>query len=251
MLKKLVIIFFLIIAVGETSRSQNLTALDIIRKVDQVTWSASSRGIMTQTIITSGGEKRTFEMEIYSRDGNNNLLYRYTKPARVAGMSFLMLGGGDDIWAYFPKTDRVRHLASHVKKQKMMGSDFSYEDMGSGNIEKDYIGKLIGSEKIAGRDCYKLELIPTENGPHYSKVIMWADKETFVVHRFDYYDEKGNILKRLIQTKIKEVQGHLIPFHYEMTNLQDGGKTTIEVKKIEYDVKLDDEFFTTRNLKKR
>ena len=47
-----------------------------------------------------------------------------------------MLNDGDDIWTYFPRTRRVRKLASHAKKQKVPGSDFSFGDFSSKIPEK-------------------------------------------------------------------------------------------------------------------
>ena len=205
---------------------------------------------MRQVIITFGGKKRTLEMQAYTKNKNEKQLIVYTAPMRVKGDKILMLNEGDDIWFYTPKTDRVRHLASHARRQKVQGSDFAYEDMAGGNIEDDYTYKLLGEEKVLGTECYKIELIPTESGPHYSKLILWADKEKFLTRQIDYY-EKGELLKRLQCLDVQNIDGHWTAMKLVMKNLQEGGETVIGTVEIKFDLDLDDEIFTTRNLKRR
>ena len=156
--------------------SGELSVLDIIRRIDQTERVAASEGEFRQVITTSGGRERTLEMRAYSRDRNDKQLLEYTAPRRVKGDKILMLDEGNDIWFYTPKTDRVRHLASHARRQKVQGSDFAYEDMAGGSLEDDYTCALLGSERVEQNPCYKLELIPTQTGPHYSRLILWADR---------------------------------------------------------------------------
>ena len=230
--------------------AQELTPKQIILKIDSTERVQSSEGIVKQTIITSGGSKRTLEMQVFSKDKNDKQLMVYTGPRRVQGDKILMLNDGDDIWFSTPKTDRVRHLASHARRQKVQGSDFAYEDMSSGSIEEDYTYKLLGEEKIEGIACYKFELIPTQSGPHYSKLIYWADREKFITRRIDYYEDTG-LLKRLLCHEIQQIDGHWTAMKLVMSNLKEGGETIMETAEIKFDLELDDEIFTTQNLKRR
>jgi len=233
-----------------TAQTPELTPKEIIKKIDDTERVASSEGVMKQTIITSGGKKRTLEMKAYTKDRNDKQLIIYTAPRRVKGDKILMLNEGDDIWFYTPRTDRVRHLASHARRQKVQGSDFAYEDMSGGNIEEDYTYKLLGEEKVLGSECYKFELIPTESGPHYSKLILWADKGKFITRQIDYY-ENDELLKRLQCFDIRNIDGHWYAMKLVMTNLQEGGETVMETSEIKFDTELDDGLFTTNNLKRR
>ncbi len=91
---------------------------------------------MTQTIQTTSGNTRTFEYDSYMGMNGENSLMIYKKPSRVRGNSILMTDNSNNIWSYNQRTRRVRKLASHAKKQKFEGSDFTYEDMGSGDSWK-------------------------------------------------------------------------------------------------------------------
>lgn len=234
--------------VGAQNASPDVT--EIVRKIDANERTPSSYSAGRQIITTSSGSKRTLDVEFYSVGQNEKTLTVYTGPARVKGDKILMLHDGDDIWYYTPKTDRVRHLASHARRQRVQGSEFSYEDMISGNLEDDYTSRLLGKEELDGAECYKLESVPTESGPSYSKIIVWAEVDRFVTRRIDYYED-GSLLKRLTPTDIREVEGHYLPFRLDMENLRDGGETVFEFDKMEVGVKLDDRLFTTTNLKRR
>lgn len=243
------ILLFLLISFSFAS-GQQPDALQIIRNIDKTERIESSRGKMKQTITTSSGEIRTLEMESFTKNQNEMQLMVYTAPSRIMGDKILMLNDGDDIWFYTPKTDRVRHLASHARRQKVQGSDFAYEDMAGGNLEEDYTYKLLGTEEISGTECYQLELIPTESGPHYSKLILWAQTDNYFTRRIDYYED-GELLKRLMTFDIRQTGGQWYAYKYEMTNLQEGGQTIMETTEIEFGVDLPDRVFSTNNLKKR
>ena len=225
------------------------TPLEIIRRVDANERLQSSTSSGRQIIITSSGSERTLEMDMFSKDENEKQLTVYTGPARVAGDKILMLNDGDDIWFYTPKTDRVRHLASHARRQKVQGSDISYEDMAMGKIEEDFTYTLLDEEDVEGAACYKFELVPTESGPSYVKMTLWVEKEKYVTRQVAYYDENG-LLKRFTCTDVRSVAGHWVAFRMVMENLRDGGETVIEIDEMEVNIELNDRLFTTNELQR-
>ena len=249
MKKFILIAVTMCIALG-TVHARALTPKEIITKIDDTGRVSSSEGIARQIITTSGGKKRTLEFRSFSKDRNDKQLVIYTAPKRVKGDKILMINEGDDIWFYTPKTDRVRHLASHARRQKVQGSDFAYEDLAGGSIEEDYTYRLVGEDKIDGTRCYKFELVPTKSGPHYSKLVLWADKETYVTTRIDYYED-GELLKRLRCYDIRNIDGHWCAMKLVMTNLQEGGQTVMETLEVKFDIPLEDTLFSTRSLKRR
>ncbi len=246
-MKKLI---YLIVTVIITNVSNAQTVDQILAKIQQNERVSSTKSVVKQTITTSRGANRTLEMVSFTKDFNKSQLCVYNSPARIKGDKILMINDGDDIWFYTPKTDRVRHLASHAKKQKVQGSDFSYEDYENWDYKKDFKTKLLGKEKVGIKNCFKLELTPTQTGPHYSKMIIWADVETYAVVKSDYYEE-GSLLKTLECKEIKKIGNHWMATKMIMTNKQDGGKTIMETVDIQADIDLKAGVFTTNNLKKR
>jgi outer membrane lipoprotein-sorting protein len=233
---------------------QELTGEEIIQKVNDLFNVDSSYGKSKMTITTSSGQKRTFISESWSKDKGEKNLVRYLEPSRVKGQAILMLNNADDIWMFFPRTQRVRKLATHAKKQKMQGSDFSYEDMGSGDaFIKDFVSKRLEDEKMERNDCYKLELIRKPDGDvSYSRLIMWVIKENFVPIVIDYYsdDDPDYHEKRLVQSDIRIIDDIPTAMKMVMLNKNDNTQTEMELLEVTFNVSLDDRMFTERELKK-
>ena len=253
-MKKIIISGLLLLVCVSVSPGQELTGKDIIQKVNdnlnvETAWMKSK-----MTIITTSGSKRTFISESWSKDKGEKNLVRYLSPRRVKGQAILMLNNADDIWAYFPRTQRVRKLATHAKKQKMQGSDFSYEDMGSGDaFINDYIPKKLPDEKMEGYDCYKLELTrKADSDISYSRLIMWVIKENFLPVVIDYYEENNpaRLQKRLIASDIRVIDGVSTAMKLVMHNKNDNTQTEMEILEVKYNIPLDDTMFSERNLKK-
>ena len=224
-------------------------ATDILKKVDAAGFTTSTRMKIIQKVITPSGETRTFNIISYSQNGNEKSLTHYVEPEQVRGMKILSLRDGNDIWSYFPRTNRVRKLASSARNRKVQGSDFTYDDMAQGKMVKQWQGKVVGEEQMAGKACFKLDLVPTSEGPKsYKKIITWIDKSAFTPLRIDYYDLDGYLLKRLEIKNYRKVGGVLIPHDYTMVNLTDGGKTLMKVVAAEVNVALDPVIFTETGL---
>ena len=234
--------------------SRELTGEYIIQKVNELMNVQTSYGKAKMTIVTTSGQKRTFIYESWSKNKGEKNLVRYLEPRRVKGQAVLMLNHADDIWMYFPRTQRVRKLATHAKKQKMQGSDFSYEDMGSGDaFIEDFSPERLEDEKMEGHDCFKLELTrKQESDISYSRLIMWVIKENYYPIVIDYYDEDDPSLweKRLVQSDIRVIDNIPTAMKIVMYNKQDNTQTEMELIEVKYNVKLDDSMFTERGLKK-
>jgi outer membrane lipoprotein-sorting protein len=253
-MKRIMISGLIVLLIAPGLLGQELTGEEIIQKVNDQFNVDTSYAKSKMTITTSSGQKRTFISESWSKDKGEKNLVRYLEPARVKGQAILMLNNADDIWVYFPRTQRVRKLASHAKKQKMQGSDFSYEDMGSGDaFIEEFTTKRLKDEKMEGYDCYKLELTrKPDSDLSYSRMIMWVIKENFVPIVIDYYDEDDPDyhLKQLVQSDIRIIDGIPTAMKAVMHNKNDNTQTEMEILEVKFNVTLDDKMFTERELKK-
>ncbi len=247
-------IFLFVFGLLFSAAGQNLSGPDIIKKANEVMNQQSMSAVMTMKILTTSGQERTFEYQSYSTNYGEKSLMVYLKPNRVKGQKMLMTNHADDIWYYNARTKRVRKLASHAKKQKFEGSDFSYEDMGAGDsFIKDYHTSLLGEEEKNGLACYKVKLVrKPDSDISYPKLIMWVVKDNFVPLVIDYYDDKNpdRPLKTLTQSDIRIIDNIPTAMKMEMRNHADNTATTMTLIKVQYNVHLDDEMFTERGLKK-
>ena len=228
------------------------TGEELVEKMSEIMTQENSTAIMTQTITTSSGKQRTFEFEMFTANEGEKTLMRYLKPSAARGQAFLMLNNADDIWTYFPRTKRVRKLSSRSKNQKVQGSDFSFEDMGSGDSWKtEYNSTNLGSEKYDGTDCWKLESIGIpEQNPSYHKMVVYMRKVDFYPIKIDYFDENDYIEKTLLMEDIKEIEGVPTGMKMTMKNHSEGTETIMETLSITYNWEPPDNFFTERELKK-
>ncbi|UCF71740.1 MAG: outer membrane lipoprotein-sorting protein [candidate division WOR-3 bacterium] len=192
--------------------------------------------------------------ETFSKGKGEKSLMKYLEPQRVKGQTILMLNDANDIWTYFPRTKRVRKLATHARKQKVEGSDFSYEDMGASDAFIDEYNALrLKDERMEGRSCYKLELTrKAQSNASYSRVILWVDKENFIPLTVDYYHDDDLQLreKQLVCHDVKVVEGIPTPLECTMYNKLDNTYTGMRIIEITYDVDLADDIFTEMGMQR-
>ncbi len=227
------------------------SALSILKKADVVEGFRSNYSEARQTITTSSGSKRTMVIRGWAVNSGDKQLSLYLAPADVKGQKILMTGDGDNIWMYNPETRRTRKLGSHMKKKKVMGSDFTYEDQAGGKLSQKYYGTVTGTESMGGADCYVLNLKPTRKGPSYGKIKAWVGKEDYITRRIDYY-EKGSSrpFKRLTISDIRRAGKKMTAHRMVMTNLEDRTSTTMVITKIRFGVRIPASIFYSRNLQK-
>lgn len=227
------------------------SAETVLHACDQAESFTSSFAEAKQIITTTSGEQRTLVMRSWAIDNGKKQLSEYLAPADIKGQRILTTDDGDNIWMFNPETRRTRKLGSHMKKRKVMGSDFTYEDQAGGTLSEKYVGTVLREEQEGQVSCWVLELRPTAKGPSYAKVIAWVGKQDHLVRRVDYFDDKSDRpFKRLILSAIKQVGSKRVAHQMTMTNLLDQTKTVMLIDRIQFGVKLPGSLFESRNLDK-
>jgi len=246
MMKKLFLLaFFLII-----QNSFAMTVDEIIDKMEANEQPQSSKIVMKQVVRQANGTENVSELVSYSLDKSDKGIMIYETPKRIKGMKILTLNDGDDIWFYSPRTNRVRKIASHQRKQSVNNSDFSYEDLSAKDLRDDYNIQLLEDEEYDGQDCYKLEMTAKDEDKTYSKSYFWVNKENFVALKAEFYDEMSELWKVITAEEIELVQGYYTPKTIIMKDVQKGSQTKMIMEKVEYDLEVDAKMFTQRGLKR-
>ncbi len=212
---------------------------------------------MTMTLINKRGKKRERKIISYSidigKDKKSLMFFQY--PGDVKGTGFLnwdydKIGKDDDKWLYLPAMKKTRRISgSSAKKDYFMGSDFTYDDMGSRNVDED-VHKLLGEETINGHKCWKLESTSKDKRDIYSKKIAWIRKDCLIAEKVEYYDRMGKLHRKLVLSDITKTDGFWIAQRLEMTNVQTNHKTILEIKNPRYNLKMDEGKFTVNTLEK-
>ncbi len=240
-----------LIALTAISAAEEPTGKELLDRMDKVLTPESSQSTVVQTIETSSGGTRDFTYISFVGDSGASSLIRYQSPRRVKDEAFLMLNNADDIWAYFARTRRVRKLASHARKKKLMGSDFTYEDMGGGNrYREEYAPARLPDKQYEGETCYILELTPLPGeDPAYQRIVCYLRQSDYYPCRIDYYEDKDELLKILYMKEIEVIDRFPTAMKMVMHNQEDGSETIIAIKEITYRVTFDKNFFSERSLK--
>jgi len=130
------------------------------------------------------------------------------------------------------------------------GTEFSVEDVVSRKID-DYTYKLMEQVTYATRPVWVIELIPTPERTKkskYGKVMLWIDKERYIILKQDLYDRNGILFKQLTTSNIVQISNVWVARKAEMNNLLTRRVTSMELTAIAYNTEVPNEFLTQRTL---
>ena len=254
MKKVLSLLLIIVFAFGISAIADELTAEDIITKVDQEMKVENKYMEQEMILISGSGTERSRSLQVWNKKGDENdkMMAKFTEPANIKGTGILMVG--DDMWLYLPALGRVKRIAGSAKQGDFMGSDLTYEDMealGSNGFANDYEVELLGEEKLEAyeNETYLLKLIPTDEEISYSKLEMYVDKEIFLPLKINYYinDKLSKVLKT---SNHKQVNDNYLAMVMEVEDIDKKSKTILKVKNVEFPEEIEDEIFTVRNLER-
>ena len=208
---------------------------------------------LEMVLINAHGDKtiRKLISETSEKDGDGDLsISTFQWPADVKGTRMLTWShktGDDDQWLYLPALKRVKRISSRNKSGSFMGSEFSYEDLGSQEVE-EFVYTWLEDVAFEGRACWKLQRITISKKSGYSKEICWFDKEYNNPLKIEYYDRKQELLKVAIFSGYKKYDRWWRASSIVMDNVQTQKKSHITWKIRELGKQYDTDHFDSANL---
>lgn len=225
------------------------TAEEIIKKANDKMTGESNSSEMVMKIIRPDW---TREIEIKSwAKGTEKSLVLITAPARDNGTAFLKRE--KELWNWQPTINRVIKMPPSMMMQSWMGSDFTNDDLvRESSIVEDYEHELLKDTVIQGRSAWKIALIPKENAPVvWGKIEAYIEKTDYLQLLFKYYDEDGYLVNTMVLSDIKNIGGRVIPTKMEMIPAENPDqKTMIIYENMQFDISIDDAFFSIQNMKR-
>lgn len=183
-----------------------------------------------------------YELRVF-RKGSDKALLEVLAPEEAKGQKILRVG--DEAFILFPENCRIVPLSS---RQNVLGTSFTVADVLRVDLVKDYNAKLVGTEKVGDRQAYKLELTAKDETVPFARILYWAEVETFLPIRSEYYTETGKLLRRAFYEERKELAGALRPSKITIENaLEAGTKTVMTTLQMEVS-ELPDSMFTQQSL---
>ena len=137
----------------------------------------------------------------------------------------------DDQWLYLPAVKRVKRISSSNRTGKFVGSEFSFEDLGSQEVA-DNTYRWLRDEPCppaaGGLTCHVVEGMPKNARSGYSKRVSWVDTTNYNQHKTDFYNRRGDLEKTLTASGYQQYMGrYWRPARLDMQNVQTGKSTTL------------------------
>ena len=231
-------------AIPGGAQSTGLTAAQILDKTDEAVNGPKDQSYTVHLmLIDSDGKEKTRE-EIMLQKGRDKRLVRFESPADQRGIAFLSLPG-DVQYLYLPAFGKVRRIASSVRNTSFGGTDFTYEDLETTRWSEKWNAAIARTEEGA----IVLELTPRPGkDSSYSRLLIWATKESFFPVRIESYDKNGSLAKILVREQLQKVSGYWVSMVTTMEDVRKHHKTRMTVSDVTFDTGISDDKFTERSL---
>jgi len=184
--------------------------------------------------------------------GNSKAVIRFSAPAEVKGVALLVVNHPDrasDQWMWTPSIQRDRRIALQDRSTRFFGTDFSFEDLEERDANQ-YDYKLLGEEPVDGAACWKIDARPRESkSSQYDYSHIWIRKDNYVPAQYENF-VKEQLVRRLKQSDIANVQGIWTARTLEMTDLRRKSRTILRIEKLQYNVAMKDDDFTVQALRR-
>lgn len=211
---------------------------------------------MKMVLVNVSGKETIRQLRVITQevegDGEQSLAI-FDSPADVKGTGFLThthIKRDDDQWLYLPSLKRVKRIAPSNKTAPFMGSEFSYEDLTSYEVE-NFTYNYIGDVLMKGVDCFLLERYPVNQFSGYSRQRVWVEKDRYLALKIDYYNKKDEKVKTLKSSKFaKYLEKFWFAHEMKMQNYQSGKSSILYWQNFKFRQPLRDTDFNPNSLKR-
>ena len=227
--------------------ASNLDPEKILDGVDDLYRSNASHGIITLSVTTVNWQ-RTLTLEQWSKDEDKSL-FKILKPKKEKGLATLRVD--KNVWNYMPKVKRVVKIPSSMMSSSWMGSHFTNDDLvKQSRMAEDYVFSITFEGMQDDEEVVEITCIPNmEAAVVWGKVEVVVYADDYIPLRMIYYDEDLLLSRTLEFTNIQKMDGKMIPTLMSIIPADEPGEsTTVKWEEIQFDVAVDDKFFSLRRL---
>ncbi|MHC9511938.1 outer membrane lipoprotein-sorting protein [Kangiella sp. M94] len=240
------------IQAAETSGGPDVE--EVVSKANKISYYAGDdgRSDARMVIMDKDGNRQLRQFVILRKDiedeGDQNFLVVFSRPSDVRGTVFLVnkhVDRDDDRWLYLPGLDLEKRISAGDKRTSFVGSDFFYEDVSGRNPELDSHELLETTET-----AYIVKSRPIDKtNVEFAYYIANINKETYLPMTVEYYNQKGEVYRRMDVVEVEEIQDIPTVMKSKITNLETGSVTFMEFRRPAYNIGLPDDVFTSRSLR--
>ena len=249
------------------AQGAELTALEVMQKVDARYDGDSSIGEFTMVLIDRRERQRTRNLRIYSKDfgADSKPLTLFETPADIRGTAYLNFdwddaNQDDDSWLYLPALQRVKRIASSDTSDSFMGSDFTFADINGYELDWFDYAFVNESDSIDGEEVWVIEATPkpafkdrAEEATGYTKMQTWVRKDIFLQVRGQAWELKGNRIKYFNSSEIELIDDIWTTKRLQAISTRNGRQehaSVLQINSIRYNVEVDDNVFSTESMQR-
>ncbi len=245
--RRFLLFFLLLLSQTALACDADCDARQLVRDAIEHWRGLSSYTEMTMVIHRPDWE-RSMTMRAWTK-GQEQSLVRVVEPRKDRGNGTLI--DDNNMWTFSPKINRVIKVPSSMMGQSWMGSDFSNKDIArADDIIDQYDHSVLSRETVDDIIVYEIESVP-----HEDAAVVWGRevlkiRADHVVLEHAFYDQDGELVKKLVSLEVADMGGRTIAKRQRMTKADEPGEwTEIGVIEVEYELELDDRLFTLSNLR--
>ena len=228
------------------------TGFEIAKMVDEKPTPMDMSNKTKMILTNSKGKSRSNAMISKSIDGNKKQLIWFLEPKDDKGVAFLKIehdDKDDEMRMWLPAFKKVRRISSKKKGDSFMGSDLSYEDLSSRDLDENEY-KRLGDEEVDEVDCYVLEISPKKEAKSsYSKHISWIAKEGLYGVKENSFDKRGELKKRKV-FNFQKLKEYYVIERVFVEDIQKNHTTEVTFSEIKVDSGINKKLFQEKNLKR-
>jgi hypothetical protein len=244
-MKKLWIALFLLTGTVIFVSAQNLTASQIMEKLDaqRVFKTETADAVMT---MKNNLGTTTESLNIKTRDNGNGDADALITITEGPDQGQKVLRMTNNIYLYYPDAEDVIRIQGASLKDSMFGSNFSYEDLtGSKSTSDSYNGVLQQQETIDGVACYNLMLTAKTRRVAYQKEQLFVGMNDWAVRRVIIFSASGLPIRQMDMSAFKTISGKSVPHKMVVTDLLNKKNVTeMDMTNVEIDIPVDPSTFT-------
>lgn len=170
-----------------------------------------------------GGDSVRQTQYLVLNQGTESSLVETVLPERQAGRKLLMTE--ENMWFYTPDLKRPARVSA---QQKLTG-EVANGDLARTNFAEDYNAKIVGKEKINGKEAYKLLLTANHRDVTYAKIDYWVATKDLLPIKAVFFAVSGKPLKMADYGGLKQILGKPVLTRTVFTDAVDKNRKSVLV----------------------
>ncbi len=222
-----------------------ITAEDIVRGAEDLMRGMSSWGVYRMEVYRPG-TSFWLEAEFWDDRSADKSLVVITDASNPRDVGNVFLKRGRELWVYMPRVRKTTRMPPSMMAEAWMGSDLTNDDLvKEASLSRDYDPQILRTERAGSKTRYVLELVPKPGAPVvWGKIVISILLPGYVPEWAEYYDERGELVRRVVYSDVKRMGGRLLPTRMEVQPVEKPGyKTVLIIKKVKFNVKIPPERF--------